>query len=75
MLELVEALPKAGRMWGQLAGGQEGNVSGDNRWKGRGNWEWSGLGWPSLDLSSGNQWEQDLYFPSPLCQKPSLFRL
>ena len=34
-------------MWGQPEPeGQEGSLSRDNRWKGRGNWERPGLGWP-----------------------------
>lgn len=68
------SLTKAGRMWGRpWLEGQEGSLSGDNRWKGRRSWEPQGFGrWPeddgrSLGLGSGNQREWDLHPPLLSC--------
>lgn len=46
------SLTKAGRMWGRpWLEGQEGSLSGDNRWKGRRSWEPQGFGrWPEDGL-------------------------
>lgn len=46
LVSTLGSLTKAGRMWGPPGlEGQEGSLSRDNRWKGRGNWEQPGLRW------------------------------